>query len=73
MYNNHSIFFLLLISFLIGENYKYTEIESIPDLSFVNEVNLDDNYFCLTLLDQDSIILFIVQPLATTDEVPKSG
>ena len=47
MYNNHSIFFLLLISSLIGENYKYTEIESIPDLSFVKKV-----YTGLDVLEQ---------------------
>jgi len=47
MYHNHSIFFLLLIGSLIGENYNYTEIEPIPDLSFVEKV-----YTGLDVLEQ---------------------
>ena len=47
MYNKKFILFLLIIRSLTGENFNYTKIESIPDLSFIKKV-----YTGLDVLEQ---------------------
>jgi len=47
IHNKNWIFFLFLICSLIGQNFKYSEIEPIPDLSFVKKV-----YTGLDVLEQ---------------------